>query len=169
MWKHTRRRTHTARSSSSYLFPTCNNNVNNTKLIIQSEGCQRSLCSLTGRPNKNKSEFPQYIIQCLKVRKKQQRQEDRQLCASAVGISDHRRCLLYVFVCSVGEHDVTVRQVRATSPVISSYVTNAPKDKKETRSRVTVVGGAAILRVGVQWQVRPTFLNLGTQRTHHRN
>jgi len=39
-------------SSSSYLFPTCSNNDNNTKLIIQSEGCQRSLCSLTGRPRK---------------------------------------------------------------------------------------------------------------------
>jgi len=33
------------------------------KIVIQSEGCQRSLCSLTGHPNKNKMKVPQYIIQ----------------------------------------------------------------------------------------------------------
>ena len=36
------------------IFISDSDNINHTKLVVQSEGCQRSLCSLTGRPNKKK-------------------------------------------------------------------------------------------------------------------
>ena len=39
------------------IFISDSNNINHTELVIQSEGCQRSLCSLTGGQIKQEAQL----------------------------------------------------------------------------------------------------------------